>query len=85
VNFGRFFIYLTNTINYIHAENIKYINFKPPNILVKEHSKYLIRYQIYIINFDISRHFVLLDQNQTNSEIAKTSKYYISKINQKEN
>lgn len=53
----RFPSCLAGAVNYIHSKNIKHMDIKPKNILVRRIADPLEQYRVYIADFGISRNY----------------------------
>ena len=67
-----FFGCLSNAVEYIHSKNVKHMDIKPKNILVRRRSG---RYRVYIADFGIARAYASAADAMTDSPTSFTRTY----------
>ncbi len=72
-----FFPCIAHAVDYIHSANIKHMDIKPGNILVrkKRYGSGIQYHHVYIADFGISRHFETDHHSETDSPTARSFKY----------
>jgi serine/threonine protein kinase len=72
---STFFGCLSGAILFIHNQNIKHMDIKPKNLLVRLPSNHLSDYKIYIADFEIARAYISAHDTYTDSPISFTRTY----------
>jgi hypothetical protein len=68
----QFFGCLSNAIDFIHSMNVKHMDIKPKNILVRQRNNW---YKVYIADFGIARAYKSAAEAFTDSPVSFTRKY----------
>jgi serine/threonine protein kinase len=66
---------LAHALHFIHNNNVKHMDFKPKNILVRAHGPETGSYKIYIADFGIARAYKSANDVETDSPIPFTRTY----------
>lgn len=70
-----FFACLAHALAFIHSKNIKHMDIKPQNLLVRPQASFPNRYKIYIADFGIARSYKTAQEAYTDSPISYTRTY----------
>lgn len=79
-----FFRCLAHAVNYIHKAQIKHMDIKPGNLLVRKKVRGNQYHQVYIADFGISRNFESEHQSETDSPTARSFKYCAPEVSKQE-
>jgi serine/threonine protein kinase len=72
---ASFFCCLSNAVHFIHMHNIKHMDIKPKNLLIRRNYNDYAEYKIYIADFGIARSYLSAAEAETDSPTSYTPTY----------